>query len=498
MTGVRELVQVRVVPAAPEHVRLSLLGGRTQLDVSLPLDAPVASLVPELVKLVRSRDAAPSGQAEDTMSREAKRRVWVLSRAADGEPLSPDVSLREAGITNGALLKLTAERALTAPTLYDDVVDAAARLNKAAYAGWDAVAAKWMAFAGVHLVALAWLYFLVSDVFRPHRSVLVGLAVVAALALVGAAAWAHRSHGETAVGAALGWAAIPITAGIAWGLLVGFGGWGLAAGCGALVVILLGVYRAVGTGHFGYLAATVFFGFGGLALVVHQVGVRAELVGCSLAVAATVGCLAVPRMTAPTRRFAPPSDQAETEDDLFEHPYGMTAPSGSAETADAPRGSTPTAEGVWDRVRSATATRAALYTGLGCAASVGAGVVLAVQAPAHWSGLAFALTVAATLGLYVRRPGTVFERAALTVPAVSLGVFTCWAVQGGHEPIPLVAFGVLLALAATTGVVGMTLADDGVSRRTTTLLAYFEYAASMALIPIALWVAGVYSRLDIW
>ena len=57
MSVTPETVDSPVVSAAPELVRLSLLGGRTQVDVSLPLDVPVAGLIPQLAKLIRSGDA---------------------------------------------------------------------------------------------------------------------------------------------------------------------------------------------------------------------------------------------------------------------------------------------------------------------------------------------------------------------------------------------------------------------------------------------------------
>ena len=141
VTGVRELIQVRVVSAAPEHVRLSVLGDRTQLDISLPLDVTVADATPELVRLVQSR-GKPNSRADDAVGKDAQRNYWALAHPDSDAPLPSDMTLREAGATNGALLRLFDERALSAPTLYDDVVDAAARLNKASFAGWDGAAAK--------------------------------------------------------------------------------------------------------------------------------------------------------------------------------------------------------------------------------------------------------------------------------------------------------------------------------------------------------------------
>jgi hypothetical protein len=73
MTGIRELGQQSAMSAAPGQIRVSVLGGRTQLDVALPLDVPVASLVPELVKLVRSRDA-------DAPADSPRQAFWVLRR----------------------------------------------------------------------------------------------------------------------------------------------------------------------------------------------------------------------------------------------------------------------------------------------------------------------------------------------------------------------------------------------------------------------------------
>ncbi|OKH85580.1 hypothetical protein EB75_19615 [Mycobacterium sp. ST-F2] len=495
MTGARELVQLRVEPAAPQHVRLSVLGGHTQLDVSLPLDATIASLLPELVRLVQSRDGVPVAPPDEAPSaKDAKRNYWVLATAAHGEPLAPDTTLREAGVVNGSLLRLSSERALTIPTLYDDVVDAAARLNKASYTGWDATAARWMAYAGIHLAALTLLFFLVGDAFSRHRGALAGLSIVVALALVGVGAMAHRSYREPSAGAALGWAAIPISAGVVWALLSGLGGYGPAAGCAVLVLVCYCCYRAIGTGRWAYLAAGTFFTLGGLALVLHQVGVRADLVGAGLAVVGVLACLTVPWLTAPMGRFTPPRhrDEPEPEPPMFENPFSQ--PSVPAAT-DEPASSTPTAEGVWDRVRSAQLTRAALYTGFGVAATVGGSVVLSAQKPPHWSGLVFALMCVAALALYTRRPTTAVERASLVVPAVALCGYACWAAQDGAQPLPLVAFSVVLLAAVGAAVVGMRVSDGGPSGRTRTALAYVDYLATAALVPIALWVAGVYSRL---
>src|SRR5262245_10363694 len=250
--------------AAPGQVRVSVLGGRTQLDVAVPLDVPVASLVPELVKLVRSRDV--DGPA-DTPWAATRHAFWVLSRLDPVASLRPNETLRAAGVVDGELLHLTPGKALSAPTLYDDVVDAAARLNKAAYAGWNAAAARWMSFVGLAVASLVWVYLVVDVAVGAQRTLVVGLAAVATATMVGMATLAHRSYGRADVGAAVGWSTIPISAAIVWVLVRGFGDYGVAGGCVVLVVLNAVGYRAIGTGRWAYLASGVFFAAGGLAML---------------------------------------------------------------------------------------------------------------------------------------------------------------------------------------------------------------------------------------
>jgi type VII secretion integral membrane protein EccD len=494
MTSVRETDKFRVISAAPQRVRLSFLGSRTQVDVSLPLDVPIARLAPELVKLARVRDAAQTDTTDDPFTKEAKHNIWVLSRRDGKTPLPPNITLREAGVAEGELLRLTAERALSAPTLYDDVVDAAARLNKAGYAGWDATAARWMTFAGVYLAAAVWVYFLVADAFAPNRTAMVGLSVGVALMLAGVAALAQRSYAQSDIGAALGWATLPIAAAVAWVALHGLGGYGLAAGCAAMVIVSAALFWAIGTGHWGYLAVGVTSGLSGLALVVHTAGVRADLVGTGLALVATLGCLAVPRLTV---RFAradllsgdPGRDDATSANRL-------TSPQ-AAEPKQIDTVTTPAVEGVWARVRSETLTRSALYTGLAVSAGLGVWAVLTPLGPVQWSGLAFALGCAATLGLYTQRPVTAVERAGLAIPAVTLSVLSCVLAQHGSQPMPLAAFGALLAATVVFAVIGASARPGRLPERLKTVLAYLTYLTTAALIPLALWVAGGYGRLGI-
>lgn len=499
MTGVRELAETWIPSAAPEQIRLSVLGDSSQMDVSLPLDAPIAILVPELVKLIRSREDSPSETPDDISAKEARHHLWVLSRADGGPPLDPDETLRTAEVVDGDLLRLTAQRALTAPTLSDDVVDAAARLNKAAHAGWDAAAARWMAFVGLFLGAAIWVYFLVDNAFRTQRGATIGLATVVAAAMVGVAALFNRSYGDRDIGAALGWAAIPITAAVAWALLSPLGQYVEAAGCAGMLFVLYVFYRVIGTGHWAYIVGAVYFGLGGLAMLAHALAVPAAATGTVLANVGTLACLTVPRLTARLGRFDIPLVDVESASEGADF-NGPPVRDPQRETGV----SVPSADDVWARIRSAAVTRSALYCGLALTAATAASVVVRDQGQASWAGLTFAAACAAALGLYVRHPRTAVERASLGIPAASLVVIAGVLAQDGANPKPLVGFGVLLALAIAGAAIGFNasnapdaLTAAGRPRRLTTALSYLEYLVSAALIPLGLWVTGGYAQLGL-
>lgn len=490
MTGVGELRRLRVVSAAPEQIRVSVLGGRTQLDIALPADVPVSGLVPELARLIRSRDRERDGEREAPASEDERRSYWVLrlveSDLEKGAVVRPDQTLREAGVGSGDLLRLSPRRALSPPTLYDDVVDAVGRLNRTAHAAWTTTSARWLAFAGVHLAALGIVYCLIGRV--GNRPVVLGLAGAVVLTLVGAATMAHRSFSLDDVAAALGWAAIPITFGIAGSWLFRYGDYGVAAACGA-VLILCGLYaRVVGTGRWAYLACGLVSGLVGAGLAARGAHARADIVFVTLAVLATLASLVVRRLTARLGRFDTPTVNVENdrEDWNFENPFEPPAPSKDGDSGTV----MPTAEEVWTKAETAAVTRAGLLAGL--AAAAGVAVTLLLRGGVEWSGFAFALACAAVLALRAATLDTWPERAAVAVPAVAVVVITCVLAQGGTSVQALAGVGVLLAIALVASVVGLAVGRAG---RAAGLVSYLDYLAVGSLFPLALWVVGGYQRL---
>jgi type VII secretion integral membrane protein EccD len=482
VTGVNELRTVEVVSAAPDQVRVSVLGGRTQLDVALPADVPVAAYLPELAELIRSRDTSRSDRA-DVSDRDERRTFWVLKRIDGGAELAPNETLRSAGVSNGELLQVSARRALSPPTLHDDVVDAAARLNRAAYAAWNPAAAKVMAFAGLWLGAAVWVIFLMADTLSAHRIVVVVGAAVTAATLIASAAVVHRVLNLTDISTAAGWAALALLAALTWVLATPYGAGGLAVGCAILLVLTGLCYRVIGTGHWAYIGAAVVLAVGGLAALGRALGGRLDVVAAVATTIALLGCLAVPTLTARLARYPTPKPQKGRS---ANDPFKLAQATNSG-------GSMPSAEQVWARVRAVELTRAGVLAGLAMVVVAGAAVL--VRSRTELSTFIFALACATVLALRSRRASTWPGRAALAVPAVALTLVVCVLAQSGATPLRLAGMGVLMAVAVPATLGGLVV---GRGRWISTAAAYLEYVTVAAIAPLALWTLDVYDRLGLW
>src|SRR5690606_6011995 len=194
-----------------------------RLDVAVPDRAPVAELLPELLRLA----GAPAPSAEP--------RGWVLRRTG-GEQLVPSRALRDQGVRDGEVLYLVPVGLRWPEPGYDDP---AVALAAAAARGpvWNATATRAVALATAAVLLAAGLAVALA---RPDA---VGPAVPAAVAagLLAAAAWAARSGRDGHAGVLFGWAAMPYASAAA-------AAWSPAnpvvAGTGALLVAALAGWGA--------------------------------------------------------------------------------------------------------------------------------------------------------------------------------------------------------------------------------------------------------------
>jgi len=110
----------------PALVRVSVLGGNTQLDVGLPAAVPVALLIGEVVAQIQSRVPVQRDPDVESSTQPPERaHRWTLALVGQ-EPLAPNRTLSESGVRDGDLLMLQSVDTGESPVLFDDVVDAVA------------------------------------------------------------------------------------------------------------------------------------------------------------------------------------------------------------------------------------------------------------------------------------------------------------------------------------------------------------------------------------
>lgn len=449
----------QAVSPVPDLVRVAVVGEHRQIDLHLPLDVPLALLVPEIVGLCGARSGvtpAPAGGAEDR----PRDVVWELRSAESGPPLAPDGTLRGAGVARDDVLYLRGRPTSAAPTLYDDVVDAAARLNQSRHAGWHPAAARCVAHLGVSLAAAALGWLVLVDASSPRRAALLGLSAFVTVTLAVVAAIVTRSGGTPRNGAVLGGACLPVAAAGCWAGLSPYGSLALAGGASALVVLCVAQSRLIGAGTAGFAAAGTFFACGAVGLAVHGSGVSGFRTAVCLAVAATVATLAVPRLTG--RWDYAPSDPPPDGGDLGRH------------------------------VARARARRAGLSAGLGAAACAAGVTILRGGGELHWATMAFDAVCAAALGL--PRPGvrSGVQRAASGLPAVALFVAVAVAAVRGDQFMSVAGAAALVAGALLLAGVGAR-SGSVPRRRWWPWLSLGSYLAFSAVVPSAVWAVAAHA-----
>jgi type VII secretion integral membrane protein EccD len=254
--------------AAGGLAKVTVNAPRRRLDVALPEHAPLAELLPELLRQA-GVGLADEGQAHGG---------WVLRRV-DGVALTGGTGLVAQGVRDGDVLYLGPARGAWPELEYDDVVDAIAAGARRYGRSWDAGAtrATGLAVAGVALLlgALA----LVRSPAGPVVSGGLGLAVAAVLVLAGAVV--SRAYADAVSGAALAAFALPY--GLAGGAaLVAPGVTGPGAPrllVGAVAVLLVAAAAMVAIGH----GLRIFVG----AATAGALGAAAALTGYRLPAAGT-------------------------------------------------------------------------------------------------------------------------------------------------------------------------------------------------------------------
>ena len=474
-----------VSSAAPEMVRISVLGASTQLDVALPIDTPIIALVPDLVALLR----IPLPTVDDAdLASELPR--WTLGRIGE-QPLPAEGTLADAQVHDGELLLISLDRPGAPPAMIDDVVDGLAHLTQRQTPGWTACDARRL---GRIVCLVAGAAAAIAGRFVVSGSPLMVAAVSATIAvlLLTATVIAGRLRADPA-SIATGSSATYIAALLAGSLVPQPNSLGpslAAAGACALVSTLV-AHRCTGvapTLHacLGTVAALAVVG--GLSVMAFSGEARA-----GAAVTATVGvcvvlvsgriAIAAGRLPLPPVPSTPPPIP-EIDDDAID---GIGASPVSAGQIDAIADLALVDLDDLDR-------RARLAAGYLTGIVIGAAVVTAAATLLTGLGydgslpsLLFCGAIAVALAARGRTHADRTQSTALLAAAVACLVAVLLATGSA-----LVVFIGGIALAAASFVIGVTSESHDFSPLQRRTLELAEYAVIVAILPLLLWLLNTY------
>ncbi|MGV8875028.1 MAG: type VII secretion integral membrane protein EccD [Rhodococcus sp. (in: high G+C Gram-positive bacteria)] len=490
---------------AQEVCRVTVLAKSTQVDMALPVDVPVSLLVPGIIDMLAGvepaerssgrgvepaerssgQGAEPAGRTGDSES-EGLPVAWTLARIGL-PPLSPTATLAELSARDGELLVLgIAERPAPVP-LFDDLMYSVASAGSDGVPHWTARTARTVGSVVTGTLVLLACGIVLREPIRAGAenlgNLVEGLAAVTASILCAiAGVILGRVYRQHAVSVLFGGCAVAVM--FTGGTLLVPGQFGAAqlmlgsamAGATALLSLRIG-----GTGFALFTASIV------LALLTFVAAVGAlfttmsePAIGTALALTGLAGIALSARVSMMQAKLPlPPVPTAGAPLDTVEE-----AELDAISFAD---------------LQVAAATARSYLTGLlvSFTVAVVVGVLVAAAADVdggvQWSAVALAALCALVLLLRGRTYAVVVH----AVPLVAGGTTTLLALLvGAVIALPeysLALFGAALAGAVAASIFGAfvpTRTYSPVMRRSAELL---EYAVIALVIPIAVWVCGLYS-----
>ncbi|WP_410873837.1 type VII secretion integral membrane protein EccD [Nocardia sp. A7] len=475
------------VAVDPNLCRVSVIGGNTQLDMGLPATVPVSAYIADVVRLIDSRDPdlteTDEGSSPVTVH-------WTLAKLGR-DPIPLHQSLAEAEIYDGELLVLRSVTAMELPALFDDVIDAVARLSADEMRGWSTHSARAMGLGAGLVAVLATLSLLLV---HKGTGVLSGLLpLVAGLLAGGASMLAGRRYPEQRL--------IVIVVGLYGTLLLGtsaalftpgeLGAPHLLFGAVATLATALVIYAGAKAGALVTaavvpiaavlaVAATVRM-IWGFAVPDLAVGVLlAGLILITMAPRLAVGAAALP---------VPPVPTAGAAIDPADHEPRPTIEDIGAIGATA----LPSAAGLEQRARAANQFQSGLQMAAAILTAAGAVVAADPFGDRRWQNTVLVAIVAVVLCLRGRAYADMVQASALIGAGILTGFALITGMAFARPDQYLMGAGLVLVAgfaAVGFGVIGPHTEVSPVSRRAVEL---FEYLLIIVIVPLALWVLDLYS-----
>ncbi|MFH9684262.1 type VII secretion integral membrane protein EccD [Streptomyces globisporus] len=454
-----------------ELCRLTVRAPAKSIDLAVPADVPVADLLPAVL-----------GYAGDNLEEAGiDHGGWVLQRLG-GEPLDEELTLDSYGLRDGDTLYLR-PRAEALPEVHlDDLVDGIATTMRDHPFGWTPKVSRWV-LLGIVVAILAGGVLVIAwpGGSSLSRSV---FATAAGLLLLAGAGAASRAVGDAGAGAALGFMVGPYL-GLAGWLLPG-GELGGPHAYETLGARLLAASAAMAGG--AVLALAVVAAFAALFLSVAVVSLFAAiaavlLLTTDLAPVHAAGILAV--LAVILGAFVP---------SLAFRMSGMRMPP-------LPTNAQQLQEGIEPHAASAVSARAILADGwmtslYGAVGLVGAACVAVLARERELAEIIMTVALCLLLVLHARGLGNIWQRMSLVVPGVfGLLLLVLVAAPAASPGSRLVTAAGLLAAAAAVAIAAWTVPGRRLVPYWGRAGEVLHSALAIAVLPLALWVLGVYGAL---
>lgn len=458
---------------------MTILAKHTQVDMAIPVDVPVALVIPSVVDMVaqhsRSNDFDNDGERYEPAE-------WVLARIGH-PPFSNSLSLGEHGVRDGELLMLESA-SHTAPTpLFDDIMYNVAIADAEHYRSWTPKTAR---ITGSVLAAITMLVGCFGLLAAPDALpfwVTGSLALFVAILCVVAGTVLSRMYGDTSAALVLGGCALPtaFTGGML--LVPDHYGWAhLLLGSTLFGATAVLAWRVTGVGLALFIgAATVSVFVIPAAIVGLLTDQPIKAIGAAVAAIALAGLSLSPRVSMLLAKLplppvpSPGTPIDPTEDDPDDHR------------------ALPTLDALRARSERARNYLAGLVTATTLVTVVGA--LLAVDAgadDAYWPGIALALVCAVVL-MFRSRTYAGAEQAIVLIAGGAAIVLLMLIGVSLEMRQPLVVFGAALAILIAALVIGLIVPNQSATPPMRRAVELLEYAFVAAVLPLVFWVAELYS-----
>lgn len=469
---------------APDLCRLTILAQHTQVDLAVPVDVPVALLIPGIIDMIaghgRNNDFDNTGE-------QVEPREWVLARVGR-PPLSSTLSLGEHGVRDGELLMLESADHTAPPPLFDDIMYNVAMADADRYQRWTPGVARLIGSVIAATTTVAGCFALLWSGVGDNDLIGGIVALLVSILFLVAGIVTSRVYGDTATSLVLSGCALPTA--FAAGVLFVPDDWSWAhlllgtALTGAVAILALRV-GGVGLAPFTGVAVVALFLVPG-AVVGTLIDQPVRVVTAVLA-AVALGALALaPRLSMLLAKL--PLPQVPTA--------GTSVDPAEADPSDNQ------AMPSFDEL-NAKAGRARQYlaglVGATMVVTVGGAVTAALPVDTdngiYWPGTALALVCAVVLMFR----GRTYANAEEAVPLIAGGAVILVALLVGagvvvdQASLGVFAAAIVVALAALgLGIIAPAQTATPPMRRAVELL---EYGFIAAVVPLVCWVANLYAAM---